>query len=82
MDVENGEFIGSHVSLGALGDSFYEYLIKSYIQSGNKDDQAYKMYKEASKAIREKMIFKSKGGLKYVFITKISIFLYLDTWQN
>ena len=33
-----------HVSLGALGDSFYEYLIKSWIQSGKTDKQARKMY--------------------------------------
>jgi mannosyl-oligosaccharide alpha-1,2-mannosidase len=28
MNPSTGEFLGNHVSLGALGDSFYEYLIK------------------------------------------------------
>lgn len=64
MDVSTGEFVGGHVSLGALGDSFYEYLIKSYIQSGRKDDQAYRMYKNTSAAIRQKMVFTSSSGLR------------------
>lgn len=68
MAPDTGEFVGSHVSLGALGDSFYEYLIKSYVQSGRKDDQSYRMYKNVSAAIREKMVFTSKGGLKFVLL--------------
>ncbi|KAI6217852.1 Alpha-1,2-Mannosidase [Aphelenchoides fujianensis] len=60
------KFIGSHISIGALGDSFYEYLIKGYVQSGKEDKQAYQMYKNVSRAIRQKMVFTSKSGLKYV----------------
>jgi len=63
---ETGKFVGDHVSLGALGDSFYELLLKSWIRSGKKDEQAYRMYKEASSAIQKRMIFKSPGGLTYV----------------
>lgn len=74
MSTDTGEFIGNHVSLGALGDSFYEYLIKSYVQSGRKDDQAYRLYKNASEAIRNRMVFTSKSGLKSVGI-KLSQFL-------
>ena len=36
-----------HTAIGALGDSFYEYLIKSWLQSGKKDKIAKKMYDEA-----------------------------------
>ena len=36
-----------HTAIGALGDSFYEYLIKSWLQSGKKDKMAKKMYDEA-----------------------------------
>ena len=38
-----------HVSLGALGDSFYEYLLKSWLMSGKTDMNARKMYDEAMK---------------------------------
>jgi mannosyl-oligosaccharide alpha-1,2-mannosidase len=51
---ETGKFIGQHVSLGALGDSFFEILLKSWLMSGKKNSQAYRMYKEASRAIRKK----------------------------
>ncbi|CAD5232071.1 unnamed protein product [Bursaphelenchus xylophilus] len=66
VDPKTGEFVGSHVSLGALGDSFYEYLIKSYIHTEKQDKQAYYMYRNASDAIQKKMVFTSKSGLKYV----------------
>lgn len=33
-----------HVSIGGLGDSFYEYLIKSYLMSDKTDEDAKKMY--------------------------------------
>ncbi|EYC38168.1 hypothetical protein Y032_0738g1955 [Ancylostoma ceylanicum] len=55
-----------YMSLGALGDSFYEYLIKSWLQSGKTDEQARKMYWEVSKAMQEQMVMKSKSGLTYV----------------
>ena len=38
-----------HTSIGALGDSFYEYLLKSWLQSGKKDTKAREMYDEAVK---------------------------------
>ena len=36
-----------HVSLGGLGDSFYEYLIKSYLMSDKTDEEAKRMYYSA-----------------------------------
>ena len=35
-----------HVSIGALGDSFYEYLLKSWLGTSKKDTEAYDMYME------------------------------------
>lgn len=40
-------------SLGAMGDSFYELLLKSWLVSGRTDKQAYKMYKEASYVVQK-----------------------------
>lgn len=40
-------FLTEHVSLGALGDSFYEYLIKSWVMSGETDNVARRMYDKA-----------------------------------
>ena len=43
---EDFDFL-EHVSIGALGDSFYEYLLKAYFQSGKEDEQAKELYFEA-----------------------------------
>lgn len=39
--------IVDHVSIGGLGDSFYEYLIKSFLMSDKTDGDAKKMYYDA-----------------------------------
>ena len=37
---DSGEFQqGATITLGARGDSYYEYLIKQWIQSGKKEDK-------------------------------------------
>lgn len=53
------------MSLGALGDSYYEYLLKSWIQSGQTDTDAREMYDDAMVAIMDNMIQTSPGGLIY-----------------
>lgn len=53
MQPENGLFVGDHVSLGALGDSYYEYLIKSYVHTNREDKQAYYMYRNTSEAMQK-----------------------------
>lgn len=58
-------FFLEHMSLGALGDSYYEYLLKSWIQSGQTDTEAREMYDEAMVPIMEHMIRTSPGGLIY-----------------
>ncbi|KAK1895600.1 Mannosyl-oligosaccharide 12-alpha-mannosidase IC, partial [Dissostichus eleginoides] len=55
-----------HVSIGGLGDSFYEYLIKSYLMSDKSDDDAKKMYYGALEAIEANLVQKSPGGLTYM----------------
>lgn len=54
------------MSLGGLGDSFYEYLLKAWIQSGKEDVEARQMYDEAIAAIDQHMIKTSPGKLLYV----------------
>ena len=44
-----------HVSLGALGDSFYEYLIKSWVMSGETDNVARRMYDKAVEVCMNKL---------------------------
>ena len=39
VDTNTGELRGHIVTLGARGDSYYEYLLKQWILSGKKDDK-------------------------------------------
>ncbi|XP_039973741.1 mannosyl-oligosaccharide 1,2-alpha-mannosidase IA isoform X2 [Xiphias gladius] len=62
----SGNWVQHHVSIGGLGDSFYEYLIKSYLMSDKTDDDAKKMYYSALEAIEANLVQKSPGGLTYL----------------
>ncbi len=52
--------------MGGLADSFYEYLLKSWIQSGKTDQEAREMFDEAMKAMFKYMLQTSPGGLMYI----------------
>lgn len=52
--------------MGGLGDSFYEYLLKSWIQSGKTDVEGREMFDEAMKAVLKHMLQTSPGGLLYI----------------
>ncbi|KAM4701555.1 LOW QUALITY PROTEIN: mannosyl-oligosaccharide 1,2-alpha-mannosidase IC [Discoglossus pictus] len=62
----SGNWVQHHVSLGGLGDSFYEYLIKSWLMSARQDNEAKAMYYEALEAIEKHLIKRSSGGLTYI----------------
>uniref|UniRef100_A0A671K289 alpha-1,2-Mannosidase n=1 Tax=Sinocyclocheilus anshuiensis TaxID=1608454 RepID=A0A671K289_9TELE len=62
----SGNWVQHHVSIGGLGDSFYEYLIKSYLMSDKTDQEAQKMYYSAMEAIETNLVQKSPGGLTYL----------------
>ncbi|NWR57237.1 MA1C1 mannosidase, partial [Bucorvus abyssinicus] len=61
-----GNWVQHHVSVGGLGDSFYEYLIKSWLMSDKRDSEAKKMYDDALEAIEKHLVKKSAGGLTYL----------------
>lgn len=58
-------FIPDHMSIGALGDSFYEYLLKAWLQSGREDQEARQMFDDAMQPIIKHMLRVSRGGLTY-----------------
>lgn len=65
LNPKTGKWGQQHISLGALGDSFYEYLLKAWLQSGKSDADARQMYDEAMEAIVNNIIQTSPGGLIY-----------------
>nr|XP_008263874.3 mannosyl-oligosaccharide 1,2-alpha-mannosidase IC [Oryctolagus cuniculus] len=62
----SGTWVQQHVSVGGLGDSFYEYLIKSWLMSAKTDVEAKTMYYEALEAIETYLLNVSPGGLTYI----------------
>lgn len=68
INTETGQWLTrpTHISMGAMGDSFYEYLIKAYVQTNGADREAYEMYFAAIDAFEEKLIYNSaQSGLTY-----------------
>ncbi|XP_062996395.1 mannosyl-oligosaccharide 1,2-alpha-mannosidase IC [Elgaria multicarinata webbii] len=61
-----GNWVQHHVSIGGLGDSFYEYLVKSWVMSGKRDTEAKNMYDKALEAIEKHLVKKSASGLTYI----------------
>ncbi|KAJ9600137.1 hypothetical protein L9F63_009547, partial [Diploptera punctata] len=55
-----------HMSMGGLGDSFYEYLLKAWLQSGREDQEARQMYDDAMHYVLLHMLKVSPGGLTYI----------------
>ncbi|RLN85884.1 hypothetical protein BBJ28_00017110 [Nothophytophthora sp. Chile5] len=49
----------STITLGALGDSFYEYLLKVYIYSGKREEDAYlrDLYDDAVRGMEEQLLY-------------------------
>lgn len=67
LNVDGGGFSNERVTLGALGDSFYEYLLKVWILTGKKEEKYRKMYEEATEAVITQLVKKSTpGGLTYI----------------
>jgi len=54
------------ITFGADGDSFYEYLLKVWLQGGRKDDRLWSMYKAAANALEKYLLHKSPDGLDLV----------------
>ncbi|KAM5163413.1 mannosyl-oligosaccharide 1,2-alpha-mannosidase IA [Mantella aurantiaca] len=66
LNPSSGQWGQHHVSVGGLGDSFYEYLLKAWLMSDKTDEEAKKLYYEAVQAIETHLIRKSSNGLTYI----------------
>ncbi|KAI7983915.1 Mannosyl-oligosaccharide 1,2-alpha-mannosidase MNS3 [Camellia lanceoleosa] len=65
---QTGEFNGENIRLGSRGDSYYEYLIKVWLQQrDSKLTYLHDMYEEAMKGVRHLLVRKSiPNGLVFV----------------
>eukprot|EP00929_Paragymnodinium_shiwhaense_P055563 TRINITY_DN27839_c0_g1_i1.p1 TRINITY_DN27839_c0_g1~~TRINITY_DN27839_c0_g1_i1.p1 ORF type:complete len:687 (+),score=184.46 TRINITY_DN27839_c0_g1_i1:151-2211(+) len=56
----------SHITFGAMGDSYYEYLLKMWVQTDKSESEWKEQWKEAMNEMHERLILKTDGGLTYV----------------
>uniref|UniRef100_A0A674PPM8 alpha-1,2-Mannosidase n=1 Tax=Takifugu rubripes TaxID=31033 RepID=A0A674PPM8_TAKRU len=66
LNPRTGRWGQHHTSVGGLGDSFYEYLLKAWLMSDKTDAEARKTYDDAIEAIERHLIRKSNGGLTFI----------------
>lgn len=60
INPQNGAFMASDIRLGSRGDSYYEYLIKQYLQT-NREEPVYRdMYDHAMESIKEHLMARTK----------------------
>jgi hypothetical protein len=64
-------------TVGALADSYYEYLLKVWLLGGKADENQWRMFSQAAAAIEKQLVRQTAGGmwyatppfLQYVFVT-------------
>ncbi|VDL79419.1 unnamed protein product [Nippostrongylus brasiliensis] len=66
LNPKTGKWGSLDHSIGALGDSFFEYLLKHWLITGKTDERTKKEYDAAVFAMEKKMLYKSQQhGLWY-----------------
>jgi len=71
LDPNSGSVKRDVVTMGAMGDSFYEYLLKMWLLKGKRDGDLYQqMYRESTRAIRRHLYTKSQDG--YWFLADLN----------
>jgi hypothetical protein len=64
---DSGQPTTSHVTFGALGDSFYEYLIKVWVQGGRREEMYRRLYDDAMNGMTKLLLKRSSpSNLAYV----------------
>ncbi|KAG0019679.1 alpha mannosidase-like protein [Podila clonocystis] len=77
INMTSGEWMSAMTGIGAGTDSFYEYLLKSYVLFG--DDQYLEMYETAAEAIKRNLLHDSKYFYKHVHLLDGSL---LASWVD
>jgi hypothetical protein len=67
VSAETGGLTTSTVAFGALGDSFFEYLVKVWVQGGRKEERYRRMYDAAMDGMTNVLLKHSRpSGLAYI----------------
>ena len=66
INLETGAGTGSQIAMGALSDSYYEYLLKVWVLKGRTDEMYRAMWVRAMDEMLERLVGTSSDGLQYV----------------
>ncbi|GAB4814643.1 hypothetical protein N2152v2_001689 [Parachlorella kessleri] len=68
VNPKTGRWTNRKVSFGALGDSYYEYLIKLWVLKGRQpqDEWVREMWEQAMDEMIDRLVFTSKEGFMYI----------------
>ncbi|KAK9460685.1 glycoside hydrolase [Lipomyces oligophaga] len=67
---DTGKFTGRLIRLGSRGDSYYEYLLKQYLQTNNRETVYRQLYDEAMTGVKKRLIHKSYPN-GYTFVSEL-----------
>ena len=59
---DSGKFMGSNIRLGSRGDSYYEYLIKQYLQTSKEEPIYLELWDQALAGVRKHLITYSENA--------------------
>lgn len=64
---DTGKYQGNLIRLGSRGDSYYEYLLKQFLQTKNQEPVYWQMYKESVEGVKKHLVSHSKpNGLTFI----------------
>ncbi|GFZ49357.1 Mannosyl-oligosaccharide 1,2-alpha-mannosidase [Saitozyma sp. JCM 24511] len=70
LNPNNGQFVASDIRLGSRGDSYYEYLLKQWLQTDRQEPVYRDMYDEAMGGIKKHLIGKTSKS-KLIFTQEL-----------
>jgi mannosyl-oligosaccharide alpha-1,2-mannosidase len=62
----SGKFTNDKITFGAMGDSFYEYLMKMWLLTGKTNDLFKTMYQESMRGMITHLLSQDSEGLWYI----------------
>jgi len=66
ISTKTGNGVGAEYSLGALGDSFYEYMLKLWLITDKQANGYKRMYAESAQGIKKHLVRSTPSGFRYV----------------
>lgn len=71
INADTGKFSGSTITLGARGDSYYEYLLKQYLQTSQTEGKYWHRWKGAISGVFQHLLKHTTGKKRLTFVGEL-----------